>query len=408
MKTEHPRTSREAEELAHVIAHCFAGNYETLRQAFLLEFQHLPGARPEYWRIVRRKGKIVAHVGIYEKEVRIGCARLRMGGLGFVGCLPEFRRRGLAARCMVSALELMRQQGIPLALLFGKDRYYPRFGFVGCFPKYTLKLKVTETEVAALDNPFAVRPGVAQDLAALTELYNAAAAGTAASVVRTRRQFHFACRRWGLLDRKKPSLFVFRERRDKRLLRAYLVWKDNSFWEAAMRPGDEAACAGVLAWLREQRREALEKEIVLPLLTPAHPLHAYALRLNHQTEGGLHWTGGGMGRIVDTKLFLQAVQPEFEARVATAGLEGEAELRLFVDGRVHELLLVPPGRKQAPGAGERRRVARVWCSQQALLQMVLGSLALPCIPGLRSGGDEALVRALFPPGSPGVYRLDGF
>jgi hypothetical protein len=50
----------------------------------------------------------------------------------------------------------------------------------------------------------------------------------------------------------------------------------------------------------------------------------------------------------------------------------------------------------------------VRCSSQALLQLALGSLALEHIPGLRWEGDDALLRALFPPGSPEVYRLDHF
>lgn len=408
MKTSYPHTLRQAEELAEVIGRCFAGGYDRLRQMLLLDFHHHPGSRPEHWRILRCKGKIAAHVGVYVKEVRIGCARLLAGGLGFVACLPEFRRRGLAARCTVEALEVMRRDGIPLALLFGRDRYYDRFGFVGCFPKYTLKLKVAEREVAALDNPFAVRPGAAKDFPELADLYNAAAATTPASVVRTPQHFHFAYQRWGLAEGETACLFVFRERWRKRRIRGYIVWKDNAFWEAATEPGDEVACAAILAWLRDKRREALEKEIVLPLLCPAHPLYSFALRFNHETEGGLQWTGGGMGRIVDTKLFLQKAQPELEARFAGAGLEGNARLHFHVDGETHELAIAPAGQRRAGGAKPWAYAARVRCSQQSLLQMVLGSPALEHIPDLRIEGDMAAVRALFPAGSPCVYRLDSF
>lgn len=407
MRTDHPRTARQAGEVAQVVARCFAGGYDGVRRTFALDYQHGPGARPEYWRVVRRKGQVVAHAGIYEKPVRIGCASVRMGGIGFVCCLPEHRRRGLAARCLEDSLAVMRKAGIQLSLLFGRDRYYTRFGYVGCLPAYTLKLPVTEREVEALENPFAVRPAVPRDVPELAALYNAAAAATPVSVIRTPQHLGFSCRRWKLLDAKNPALFVFRAKKGSRAARAYAVWKDNSLWEAAMDPGDEAACKAVLAWLREKRRAAVEKEIVIAMLCPAHPLYAYALRLNHQTEGGLRWTGGGMGRIVDTKAFLKAVQPELSARVAAAGLDA-GELRLFVDGHCHDLLLARPGYQPPLEAAGATRFARVWCSQQALLQMVLGALPFEHIPGVRVAGDAALVRAAFPPGTPCVYRLDGF
>jgi len=404
MRSTHPRSRSDVAQTATLVARSFAGHYDALSDMFTLDQRGDPGARPEYWRVIRRRGRIVAHVGIYDKPVRIGRAVLRMGGLGFVCCDPAWRRRGFAGTCVKDALAVMRNAGIQLSFLFGISRYYDRFGYVGCFPAFTLKIAVNE--LRELRNPFRLAACSPRDVPALAALYNAAAAATPASVVRDAARTRYALKRWKLLEKAKDGrapLLLFRERKPRGAVRAYLVWRDNLFWEAGMRPGDEQACAAVLAWLRDKRRETLEKEVVLQNFCPAHPLWAYAERFNHTCERSLNWVGGGMGCIVDVSAFLAAMQPEFEARVRAAAHDGPARAILRVGGRTHTFSVKPVG---AACGGEL--AARVACTPQALLQMVLGTLPYQVIPGVKTDGSPALLRALFPVSTPAVYRLDGF
>jgi predicted N-acetyltransferase YhbS len=403
MPPTHPRTNRDVAQTAALIARSFAARYEDMRRRFTLDFHAGPLSHPEHWRVVRRNGRVVAHVGVYVKPVRIGRAVLPMGGLGFVCSDPALRRRGLAAQCVKSALDTMRRNAIPLSFLFGIDRYYTRFGYTGCLPWYTLKLAVPELK--SLRNPFRVEPYAPRHLPALLELYESAAAATPASVVRDAAQFRFSLKRFDLVPasrRDSPRVSVFRERKVAGAVRAYAVWKDDSLWEVGVRPGDDAACAAVLAWLRDKRTEAIEKEVLLQNLCPAHPLWVHALRYNHAVEQRFSWTGAGMGRIVDVPGFLAALQPELEARFNGGGWLGEAHLALVVDGRRYGLVF----RTQVPGRA--LLVARVACTSQALLQMALGVLPFTKISGVKTDGSQALLRALFPESSPAVYRLDGF
>jgi hypothetical protein len=95
-------------------------------------------------------------------------------------------------------------------------------------------------------------------------LYEAASARSPGSVVRTLAQLRFAFRRWRLLEGGSrgvaAQVLLFRERKGQRRVRAYLIWRDNALWEAGLEPGDEAAAESLLAYLRDRRKEALEKD----------------------------------------------------------------------------------------------------------------------------------------------------
>ena len=302
----------------------------------------------------------------------------------------------------------MRRKGIPLTFLFGLDRFYLQFGYVGCLPAY--RLKTTVSELAKLKVSLAIQPCGPKHLPDVLRLYEAAAARSPGSVVRTLEQLRFAFRRWRLLEGGSrgvaEQVLVFREKKGKRGVRAYLIWRDNALWEAGLEPGDEAAAESLLAYLRDRRKEALEKEVVLPNLGPAHPLWRYAQRFNHGTESSFSWTGGGMGRIVDVAAFLKGVGPELEGRLNAAGLDAECRLHLAVDGKDHFLNL-GRGHLLAMGARETR-VLKVTCTQQALLQMALGCLPWHSIPGVKAEGERSLMGVLFPEAFPVMYRLDHF
>jgi predicted N-acetyltransferase YhbS len=400
MRTDYPRGKRDIAELSPFLARVFVPQYGEL--IHLVDHHHrgYGGLKPHFTRILRRNGRIVAHVGVHELRLRIGAATLRMGGIAGVACEPQYRRAGLAAHCMNDAIAVMRKDGLPLSMLAGIDRYYLRFGYIGCLPRFGLKLQLKHLQ--ALKNPFAVELFKPADLAKLTELYNLAAQATPGSLVRDRQYFASVIKRWKLLgDGNRPAaLYVFRQKNSARTIRAYAIWKDNSFWEAAMAPGDETACAAVLAWLRQKREELVEKELDLSNLCPAHPLYAFALRFNHTESRIFSWSGAWMGCVLDVARFLKELRSEFEARWAAALPEGSCKLRLRVDGAAHTVTLGDEGLPE--------KSAQVSCTQQALLQMTLGTLSADAIPDVKIAGDTRVVAALFPAATPNMYRLDNF
>ncbi len=88
-----------------------------------------PHYRPENSWIALDSERVVAHVMIVEKKVRIGRARLTIAGIGDVCAHPEYRRHGLAGRLMTHAVEAMARKPYGLSLLYGIPRYYERFGY---------------------------------------------------------------------------------------------------------------------------------------------------------------------------------------------------------------------------------------------------------------------------------------
>jgi hypothetical protein len=345
-----------------------------------------------------------------------------MGGLEAVMADPAHRGRGLASACMRDAVEFMRRDGFDVSILFGIRDFYHRFGYVGCLPGYATRLRVRD--LGSLRNPFAVEApkGLpsARVMKELLPLYEAAAKGTPASVVRDRECFAFTLHGRAFERPKRGDLsrgvVIFREKRGGKRVRAYLIMRDHACLEAGLAPGDDAAGAAVLAWLRDRCVERLEAKLVLQDMPPAHPLTRFARRLNHSLERGFSWDGNGMGRLIDTRAFLKKIAPELEARLASAGIDDECHLHLALvpeDGgkrrskpTEHSLIL---------GAGHhfamsRRGVlsAKVTCTGGALLQMALGTLAADAIPGVKVSGDRALVRSAFPEAAPAMWPIDHF
>jgi predicted N-acetyltransferase YhbS len=73
--------------------------------------------------------RVVTHFGIWDYQMRVGSARVRVGGVGGVATDADYRKRGLMDRTARASMEAMRAQGYDVSLLFGIDDFYHRFGY---------------------------------------------------------------------------------------------------------------------------------------------------------------------------------------------------------------------------------------------------------------------------------------
>jgi predicted N-acetyltransferase YhbS len=419
MRLDHLRTRQDLEQAAGLVADSFASRHADLQRVFRHDFNIDSGVRPEHIRVVRSGGKVVSLIVIYEKPIRIGRAKMKMGGLGFVCSNPRYRGKGLASKCLSDAVTYMKKNGFHLSTLFGIDRFYGRAGYVGCLPNYRMKVPVGVLEKAT--DSLVIQSVRLQDFDEMLRLYHAASVGCPVSVLRTRQSLKESLLRRRMLhpsSKGQASVQLFRERSGRRAVRGYVVWRDGNLWEAAVAPGDEVAASCILAWLRDRRKEALEKEVVLPH-GPQHPLTQYALRFNHSFERSFSWTGGGMGRVIDISGFLEALQPELEARVNSAGMDGQCHVHLAVSdahpGGVAVRKSVVVRHTLRLGGGHQFMLAhrphywlRVECSAQSLLQLALGCLPLATLPCLKVEGERNLLPVLFPESAPEIFTLDHF
>lgn len=419
MTVDYLRTQRDLDQAAALVADSFASRHADLDRVFRHDFNSDSGVKRGHIRVLRLGGQVVSLIVIYEKTVRIGRSRMRMGGLGFVCSNSKYRGKGLASKCLSRTVSYMKSNGFHLSTLFGIDRFYTRAGYVGCLPDYRLKVSVGEVGDAV--DSLLIQSAALKDIGEMVGLYEAAAAGCPVSVVRTRETLKESLMRRRLLHpspKGQPGVQLFREKAGRRALRGYVVWRDGNLWESAVAPGDQVAANCVLAWLRDRRKEALEKEIVLPHGT-RHPLAQHAMRLSHSLERSFSWTGGGMGRVIDIPLFLDALQPELEARLNSAGMDGQCHIHFTVsDGHPVGAVAARPEVVRHTlrlGGGHQFMLAhrphywlRVECSAQTLLQLGLGALPLATLPDLKVEGEGNLLPVIFPESAPEIFMLDHF
>jgi len=412
------RNRRELAQAARLAADSFAERHAGVERSFAAHVGRLPGVGLEHVRVVRQRGKIVALVALYEKTVRIGRARLKMGGLGYVCAAPLVRGQGLATKCLGQAIRYLEANGYHWSMLFGIERFYRRAGYVGCIPSYRLYLPVRE--LSGLRTSLVARPYEARDERAMLELHEQSAQSCVCTAVRTVKTVREELRRRSLFPRlpdREDGVVVFHPKRKRQEVRAYLLWRSAEIQEAGIRPGDEVAAKAVLAWGRDRKRDALEKELQLRH-GPDHPLTQYAMRYNHKLERAFSWTGNGMGRILNVTAFLEALSPELEARLNRAGMDGQCHLHLTVHTDPDEAVKRPRQVTQHTlvlGAGHQFMLKnrphywlRIVCSAQTLLQLVLGVLPQATLQGMEVEGEANLIPVLFPRMDPEMFALDHF
>jgi predicted N-acetyltransferase YhbS len=80
-------------------------------------------------RIGKMGGEIVTHFGIWRLHVRVGCARVRVAGIGSVATHGNYRKRGFFRQTAKVALDALRGSDYDISLLFGIPNVYEQFGY---------------------------------------------------------------------------------------------------------------------------------------------------------------------------------------------------------------------------------------------------------------------------------------
>ncbi len=112
-------TAGEMEQFRRVVRYAFADNRDTL-----------PPIAPEWSLCAIVDGRVGATSGAWPLTVRINGAAVAVAGVTMVATLPELRRQGLLRRIMGRALELQRERGQSVAMLWASfGAIYQRFGY---------------------------------------------------------------------------------------------------------------------------------------------------------------------------------------------------------------------------------------------------------------------------------------
>jgi GNAT superfamily N-acetyltransferase len=96
--------------------------------------------RPEHSWVVEQNGRLVSHLRIYDRWIRIGRAKLHIAGIGNVITARDARGQGYAGKLMLAILPELSQEGydysgpICLAYIAATDGY--QLNKTSCEPSY--------------------------------------------------------------------------------------------------------------------------------------------------------------------------------------------------------------------------------------------------------------------------------
>jgi predicted N-acetyltransferase YhbS len=274
-----------------------------------------PSFRPEHAILAEEDGRIVSHVRIFQRPVRVGSATVTHGGIGGVATDPEYRKRGLASECMKAAFRYMHERGYGLSILFtGLHDFYRKLGWEIALPDYSCSLPSTRAAAYPTDS-YSIRQFEPSLLRDVMRLYDLANRRTTASVVRSprywRAQLKYAAHvqpgdRWTYLREDVDRFWCIE--RGKRIV-AYLrkrVGEKPALWEAFAE--DLASMRAALALLARQYPDQ-------DITCSAAPNSLFA-QAAYQALGSFSVSGrGGMVAVVNLRALLRSIAPELENRL---------------------------------------------------------------------------------------------
>lgn len=127
--------------------------------------------------LVRRRGRITAHAGLYVHRYHLLDVELAVGVIGGVATHPGHRGRGYGSAVVRALLDELPALGVDLAVLWtDRESFYRRLGFVRAGQE--LVHAVTAGLLPAPAGSLRVRPAHRRDLPAMSELHDRELAGT--------------------------------------------------------------------------------------------------------------------------------------------------------------------------------------------------------------------------------------
>ncbi|MEO7298203.1 MAG: GNAT family N-acetyltransferase [Verrucomicrobiota bacterium] len=90
------------------------------------------GSKPTYSFLGEIDGKILAHVGVVTRQIRVGAEQIDIAGIQNLAVHPESRGRGFAQQIMTAAMDEAARREIPFGLLFcvaKLERFYNSLGW---------------------------------------------------------------------------------------------------------------------------------------------------------------------------------------------------------------------------------------------------------------------------------------
>jgi len=404
MRIRHLQSEEDLRQVADLVAQAFAEEdepYHEIYEYMLKTAPNDPTYRPENVRIVEVNGRIVSHVMLVDRTIRVGWDTLRMGGISWVTTHRAHRKRGYMRALMEDCLGYMERQGYSISLLDGIPGFYHRFGYVAVMPYYTLR--ISAAEAGKLERELMVRRFKKTDLGAVMELYQADNDHRTGTVVRTEAY-------WLWQSKRLRRLWVAVD--ESGVVRGYVWLARRRPFRASEAAGDDPrAVKSLLRFLAGKAKSNYKAEIILDL-PPDHPFARRTLALcGGEATMKINRNGGWMGRFVNLKAAFTKLAGEFEERLRySAFKDWRGTLRLETNLGTIELQIVEGDVAVMEETGREAIVCKL--PQTALIQLLFGyrdAAEVAFEPDVDIPSEALpLLCALFPTGHPFISRPDYF
>lgn len=265
-----------------------------------------PAFRPEHTRIATRKGEVLGALHLTTDTIRIGEARLKMGGLGWVATSARHRKRGIGRKLIEETLAYMREHGYHVSMLFGIPNFYHRFGYVSALIDYTILMETNEART--FDNPFKSSIATPGEIPLLQKMHNANDANSVCSLIRTAAHLH---NKWGRWNKWR----VLKDEQGKAVAYLYTTIECGCLFVTEVGVSETGVCAAVV---REAARVAQSEEVtqIRFCVPPAHPLARFLGQFNSVHEARVEYGGGGMMSFINIAETLESMVPEWDSLLA--------------------------------------------------------------------------------------------
>ncbi len=391
-----PDPKEHGEPLARLCAEVFAGMgyYDILRD---YRGVYLHGSHYDWntTRIGLIGDRIVTHFGVFGYQMRIGRARVRVGGVGGVATDGEFRKRGYMARTATATIEAMREAGYHFTMLFGIGNFYHRFGYVRAWAEtdfYANTADLPQDRPAVRPQRFAPRPRA--DIDRLYNRFNATTTGTAVRPI-YRKGYPF----WV----KPQDGYLWRDA-DGELAGYVMVSRRGHQLQCSEYCGDAEQALRVLSALA--RRHACDT-VYFHTLPYFSDLARLLRRGSCRTETRYRWSGGAMMQVLNLRSALAAMEVELSRRLRNSPYADWAGEILVADEQERVGLTIDAGRVKV---GDPRKTRHTIRGGRHIGQLLLGSDRpdeIAAAGGIRLTGDALrLAEALFPEQRPSLASVD--
>lgn len=353
------------------------------REYPIAEYRNHPGAKMEHSRIGLLNGKIVSHMRIYPRRIRLAQTEVVTGNIGGVCTDPAFRGRGYGAELLRDSIAYLRKRGVGMSIIHsGVTAFYASEGWE-TFPQRQYVFRGLPLHpVSGLTARRFERHRDLLGAARVHALYNE---GRSLSVVRDR---DYWLRHFSWIHEKEEGFYVVEAGNS---IEGYVRSGDGTINEIAYNPKrPEVMDALMECVVRNGRKRGVEE---FRLNCPQDAPFLNVLREGGQLREEVRWFM--LCRMTDLAVLLKAVAPGLRRPKTVSCLEirakGESVILDFSTGKAR----IPKSGKAEVCMDLTQRDLFLWlCGESPL------GISDPCGPWW------GLLREIVPAGAPCFWMID--